>query len=157
MPALPDFEQSRVRFHLGYSAIDGIPDGDEARLIYMMSAIRNNTTLSYIVQTLDALDDAYSALLSDDIYDSRQLIAGDINRSTTTDTPNDYRVWLERYLNKTDQLARILNVANYQRPEQARYRFMRLGSVSVFPSVGNPTGIADTSVSDKLILPQNYV
>ena len=152
MVSLTPIDKSRVRFHLGYAA-DGVADGDADRLEKEMDRIRDNTQANYIRFILDALDDAFNTLLTDGIYDSRQLIQGDINRSTVVDTPGDYRIWHEMYLKKTDLLAQQLNVANYQRPEQARYRFMRLGSTYV----NSIPGIADTCLNDRMELSQSYV
>lgn len=156
MVSLAPEDKSRVRFHLGYATMDGIAEGDAMRLETEMDRVRDSTQLNYLRFILDALDDGYNQLMGGGIYDSRQLIEGDINRSTVVDTPNDFRVWEEQYYKKTDQLARQLNVASYARPEQARYRFQRLGSVSVFPAFGHPLGPADTAVGDKIEFSLNY-
>lgn len=151
MPSFSDIDKSRVRFHLNYAA-DGVADGDADRLEKEMSKIRDNTQLNYLRFMLDSLDEAFNQLMTDGLYDSRQLIQGDINRSTVVDTPNDFRVWEERYLKKTDLLANQLNVANYQRPEAARIRFMRLGSTYSF----TVPGIADTCTADRISMSATY-
>ncbi|MGL5922129.1 MAG: hypothetical protein ACRC32_04310 [Chroococcidiopsis sp.] len=53
-------------------------------------------------------------------------------------------------------LAQVLNVAGYHRPAEARYRFQRMGSVSVFPPFGHPLGPADTAIGGKIDLSMNY-
>lgn len=151
MPAFSEIDKSRVRFHLNYAA-DGVADGDADRLEKEMDKIRDNTQLNYLRFMLDSLDEAFNQLMTGGIYDSRQLIQGDINRSTIVDTPNDFRIWQEMYLKRTDQLANQLNVANYQRPEAARIRFMRLGSTYSF----TVPGVADTCTGDRIELAGNY-
>lgn len=156
MPSLTPEDTSRTRFHLGYTAVDSIPDGDEQRFILALSRIRDNQTVQYIRFMLDSLDDAFVNLMSGNLFSSQQLISGDVNRGTIVNTPDDYRAWWERYLRQTDDLALTLNVANYRRPAEAKYRFTRLGSVSVFPSVGHPSGIADSCISDRIYLSGSY-
>lgn len=156
MPSLDPEDISRTRFHLGYSAMDSIPDGDEQRLVLAVSRIRDNQTIQYIRFVLGALDDTYNLLMGGGTFDSRQILAGDINRSTVVETPDDWRKWNELYLKKTDDLAMILNVANFRRPTEARYRFQRLGSVSVFPAVGHPSGVSDTVTISKVDAALNY-
>lgn len=156
MVALVPEDISRCRFHLGYSAMDSIPDGDEMRFYHAVTSIRDAKTAQYIRYMLDALDDAFTAIMENLVYDSRQIIQGDVNRSTVVDTPNDLRVWLEQYYKKCDLLAQTLNVAGYHRPVEAKYRFVRQGSVSVFPSFGHPLGPADTIILSKLEASTNY-
>lgn len=156
MVSLSPEDQSRVRFHLGYATMDGIADGDAIRLETEMNRIRDNTQLNYLRFILDSLDDFFTKLMLGETYDSRQLITGDISRATIVDTPSDFRAWQEVYFKKCDELARQLNVASYARPEQARYRFQRLGSVSVFPAFGHPLGPADTTVGGKIEFSANY-
>lgn len=156
MPSLTPEQVSRCRFHLGYSTLDGINDGDEQRFILCTSRIRDNQTIQYIQFMLDSLDDAFVNLMSGNIFSSRQLISGDLNRGTTVDSADDFRAWQERYYKLCDELAKHLNVAPYHRPEQSRYRFQKLGSVSVFPSVGHPSGIADSCISDRIYLSSSY-
>lgn len=155
MTSLNPADKDRVRFHLGYAS-DGIADGDALRLEFLMDTIRSNAQINYILLILDALDADFESFMLNADYDSRQLIAGDINRSTVTQTPNDTRQWQERYYKKCDILAQQLNIAGYHRPEHARDRFYRLGSTSLYPQFGVPYGHPDTSVSDKLIVPLNY-
>lgn len=155
MPALNPYDKDRVRFHLGYAS-DGIPDGDALRLEFAMETMRSNTQIAYIISILDALDSDFQIFMFNADYDSKQLIAGDINRSTVTQTPNDTRQWQERYYKKCDILAQQLNVAGFHRPEDARYRFLRLGSTSLFPQFGIPYGLPDTSLADKLLVPLSY-
>lgn len=156
MPSLDPVNKSRVRFHLGYATVDGIAEGDAARLEEAMDRVRDSKQLEYLHFILDECDRAFTDLMRNDIFDSRQLVAGDVNRSTVTSTPSDYRVWEEQYFKRTDHLARQLNVATYARPENARYRFQRLGSVSVFPTFGHPHGIADTTVASRLFMSSTY-
>ncbi|WP_438552822.1 hypothetical protein [Chroococcidiopsis sp.] len=65
-------------------------------------------------------------------------------------------MWIEQYYKRCDMLAQVLNVAGYHRPAEARYRFQRMGSVSVFPPFGHPLGPADTAIGGKIDLSMNY-
>lgn len=78
MASLTPEETSRTRFHLGYSAMDSIPDGDEARFTLAVNRIRDNQTLQYIRFMLDALDEAFTNLMAGDLFSTRQLISGKI-------------------------------------------------------------------------------
>ncbi|MGL5922128.1 hypothetical protein [Chroococcidiopsis sp.] len=76
MVSLTPEDKSRVRFHLNYSALDSIPDGDAMRLETAMDRIRDNSTANYIRFMLDALDDIFNNLMTGETFDSRQLIQG---------------------------------------------------------------------------------
>jgi hypothetical protein len=155
MPSLSDIDKARCRDHLGYAAPESIPVGDAARLEEQMNKLPNDYQVNQIRYFIDRCDRALINSDQSDLgsYSQKQLITGDINRTTLTQTNRDSRVDYENYLLETDRLAYRLNVANYQRPEQGRYRWERFGMeyVQALP------GVADTCTGDRLQLSESYV
>jgi len=146
MPALEPIDQDRCYFHLGYGSGAGIPAGDLARLNEAMNDVKSNYIIIQVQVILDECDRIFSIAFSGkrDSSATRELIAGDINRSVTrTLDPTAARksAWND-YLQITDVLAQQLWVANYWQPENLRYRFERSGG-DFIKAVPGP---ADTAV-----------
>ena len=157
MVALSPLDKERVREHLGYNVPRGVPAGLEMRLAEAMNAIRSNHAYygnGGVSYWLDRCDRTLSASDPSDAncYTQRQLILGDVNRSTTTVTSRDIDFWWELYLKQTDQLAFKLNVPNLRRPDQAAFLWVKYGSDYVQGLPGPP----DTCVSDRVYFAINY-
>lgn len=157
MVSLSQLDQERVREHLGYNVPRGVPAGLEMRIREAMSNIRSNYAYSGTGGITYWLTRCDRALVASDPSDSncytqRQLILGDVNRSTTTVSSRDIDFWWELYLKQTDQLAFKLNVPNLRRPENAQMLWVRYGSDYVKGIPGPP----DTCVSDRLSLSSNH-
>jgi hypothetical protein len=157
MVQLSLLDKERTREHLGYNIPRGVPAGLEMRINEAMDSIRSTHAyfgtggISYWLTRCDG------ALIASDPTDSRcytqrQLILGDVNRSTTTISSRDIDFWWELYLKQTDQLAFKLNVPNLRRPDQAAFIWVKYGSDYVQGIPGPP----DTCVSDRLYLSANY-
>lgn len=150
-------DKERVREHLGYNVPRGIPAGLEMRLGEAMDLIRSNYAYygnGGIQYWLDRCDGALIASDPTDTrcYTQRQLILGDVNRSTTTLSSREIDFWWELYLKQTDQLAFKLNVPNLRRPENAQILWVRYGEDYVQGIPGPP----DTCISDRIYLNLNY-
>jgi hypothetical protein len=157
MVQLSSLDKERVREHLGYNIPRGVPAGLEMRIAEAMNAIRSNYAYSGTGGITYWLNRCDNALIASDPSDSncytqRQLILGDVNRSTTTVSSRDIDFWWELYLKQTDQLAFKLNVPNLRRPEMAQMLWVRYGSDYVKGIAGPP----DTCISDRIYLAQHY-
>lgn len=154
MPALAAIDKSRVRYHLRYAAPNSIPAGDAARLEVQMNSLGDDYTIQKLQTHLDRCDRAFEkSETGDGTFSQRQLVVGDINRSTTTATNKDFIQSWRNYLLETDHLAYLLNVPNYADPAQGYGRFVRYGDVSVLAS---GIGVPDTCVGDRIYLANNY-
>lgn len=154
---LSKLDQDRVRGHLGYDAPRSVPVGLEQRIVQAMENIRSSyayTGAGGIQYWLKRCDNALIASDPTDsrCYSQRQLILGDVNRSTTTVAAIDIDRWYEFYLKECDRLAFKLNVPNLQRPAQAAMLWVKYGSDYVQGIKGNP----DTCVSDRIFLSRNF-
>lgn len=154
---LSKLDQDRVRGHLGYDAPRSVPVGLEQRIVQAMENIRSSyayTGAGGIQYWLKRCDNALIASDPTDsrCYSQRQLILGDVNRSTTTVAAIDIDRWYEFYLKECDRLAFKLNVPNLQRPTQAAMLWVKYGSDYVQGIKGNP----DTCVSDRIFLSRNF-
>lgn len=151
MVALSTLDQERVREHLGYNVPRGVPAGLEQRLQEAVAEIRSNEAYHGVHGITYWLERCDRALIASDptsaeAYAQRQLILGDVNRSTTTISSRDIDFWFELYLKQTDQLAFKLNVPNLRRPDKAAWLWVRWGSDYVAALPGAP----DTCLSDRL-------
>lgn len=154
MPALTDRDKSRVRYHLRYCAPNSIPAGDAARLEVQMRSLPDDYTVGRILSHLNRCDKAFEdSETGSGAFSQKQLVVGDINRSTITSTNKDYINSWRVYLAETDHLAYLLNVPNYADPAQGYGRFVRYGDVSVLAS---GIGVPDTCVGDRIYLANNY-
>jgi hypothetical protein len=154
MPALAAIDKSRVRYHLRYCAPNSIPAGDAARLELQMQSIADDYTIQRLQKHLDRCDEAFErSETGEGTFSQRQLVVGDINRSTVTSTNKDFIQSWRNYLQETDHLAYLLNVPNYADPAQGYGRFVRYGDVSVLAS---GIGVPDTCVGDRIYLANNY-
>ena len=154
MPALASIDKSRVRYHLRYCAPNSIPAGDAARLEDQMKSLPDDYTVQRIGNHLDRCDDAFEkSLTGSGTFSQKQLVVGDINRSTVTSGSKDFITAWRVYLAETDHLAYLLNVPNYADPAQGYGRFVRYGDVSVLAS---SIGVPDTCVGDRIYLSNNY-
>lgn len=151
MPALSQIDRSRVRYHLRYCAPNSIPAGDAARLELQIQSLPDDYTVRQILTHLDRCDRAFEE--SETGYDRKQIVVGDINRSTITSTNKDFIQLWRAYLAETDRLAYLLNVPNYADPEQGYGRWVRYGDVSVLAS---SIGVPDTCVGDRIYLNASY-
>lgn len=145
MVILAQRDRSRVRFHLGYGNMAGIPTGDTARLEEAMDTVYDAYQMRRIQQILSRCDSAWDAAAPGTGGPvSKELISGDINRSVirTTDPFRAQEIAYQYYLRETDNLAQELWVANYRREENLRYRFERSGG----EYINLLRGVADTAV-----------
>jgi hypothetical protein len=155
MPALASIDKSRVRYHLKYCAPNSIPAGDAGRLEEQMNSLADDYTVQRIKEHLDRCDEAFdTSRTGSGTFSQKQLVAGDINRTTVTSTNKDFITTWRNYLAETDHLAYTLNVPNYADPAQGYGRFVRYGDVSVLAS---SIGVPDTCVGDRIQLSGNYI
>jgi hypothetical protein len=155
MPALAEIDKSRVRYHLRYCAPNSIPAGDAARLELQMRSLSDDYTVQRVLTHLARCDESFeNSQTGSGTFSQRQLVVGDINRSTVTSTSKDFIAAWRVYLAETDHLAYLLNVPNYADPAQGYGRFVRYGDVSVLAS---GIGVPDTCVGDRIYLSNNYV
>lgn len=153
MPALTDLDKSRVRYHLKYTA-NSIPAGDAGRLELQMVSLPDDYTAQRVRDHLDRCDRAFERSEGGEgTYDRKQLVVGDINRSTITSTNKDFIQAWRAYLAETDRLAYLLNVPNYADPEQGYGRWVRYGDASVLAA---NIGVPDTCTGDRIYLAANY-
>ncbi len=150
MPALSELDKSRCRFHLGFGA--GVP----ARLEEAMNLLQDDYEVRRTQEILERCDRAFEAteILGDTSrFHTKELYAGDINRSILRESARDSRTWWENYLKETDLLAaHPLWVPNYRREENLRYRFARTGAEFIM-AVPGP---ADTCISDRIFFSSNF-
>ena len=155
MPALAAIDKSRVRYHLRYCAPNSIPAGDAGRLEIQMNSLADDYTVQRIREHLDRCDHTFErSQTGEGTFSQRQLIVGDINRSTITSSNKDFIQNWRNYLVETDHLAYLLNVPNYADPAQGYGRFVRYGDSSVLAS---SIGVPDTCVGDRIYLSNNYI
>lgn len=132
---LDTFNQSKVRWHLGYN-LTSVPAGDQARLEEAVNNIQDSFWYQKIVEQINRCDEAEKrtdmtgSVNNSEVPKGRlENIAGDVVRTvSTTDFKDTLKTWTQIYLYETDRLALHLYVPNYRNPEQARYRFNREGS-----------------------------
>lgn len=154
MPALASIDKSRVRYHLRYAAPNSIPAGDSGRLEIQMNSIPDDYTVQRVQSHLYRCDSTFAASLPGvGTYSQKQLVVGDINRSTTTSSNKDFIQVYRAYLAETDHLAYLLNVPNYADPATGYGRFVRYGDASVASSI---PGVPDTCVGDRMAFSSNY-
>lgn len=154
MPSLSEIDKSRCRYHLGYASPNSIPAGDIQRLEIQMRSLPDDYTVGRIRIHLDRCDRAFDATeTGSGTFSQKQLVTGDINRTTVTSNNKDYRILWDNYQTECDRLAFALNVASYSDPRMAKEWFVRYGDVSVF-SLG--IGVADTCTGDRMALSSNY-
>lgn len=155
MPALAAIDKSRVRYHLRYCAPNSIPAGDAGRLELQMQSLADDYTVQRIQGHLDRCDQAFEmSQTGGGTFSQKQLIVGDINRSTITSSNKDFIQSWRNYLVETDHLAYLLNVPNYADPAQGYGRFVRYGDSSVLAS---NIGVPDTCIGDRIYLANNYI
>lgn len=153
MPALASLDKSRVRYHLKYTA-NSIPAGDAQRLELQMVSLPDDYTVQRVREHLDRCDRAFErSEPGSGTYDRKQLVVGDINRSTITSTNKDFIQAERAYLAETDRLAYLLNVPNYADPQQGYGRWVRYGDASVLAA---NIGVPDTCTGDRIYLAANY-
>jgi len=132
---LDTFNQSKVRWHLGYN-LTSVPAGDQARLEEAVNNIQDSFWYQKIVEQISRCDEAEKrtdmtgSVNNSEVPKGRlENIAGDVVRTvSTTDFKDTLKTWTQIYLYETDRLALHLYVPNYRNPQQARYRFNREGS-----------------------------
>lgn len=145
---LPELDQDRAFFHLGYGNLAGIDAGDIAQCYEAFNTIKSEYMLNRVQEQLDICDEAWESCKSTRTgfrYGVRELYTGDLNRSIVRENAKDLRVWQESYLNETDALAHLLWVPNYQRDDMLRFRFER--SAQAF--IATIPGCADSAVSSR--------
>lgn len=138
MASLAQRDRSRIRFHLCYPEENGDPgflakQGDRVGLEKKMDSMSDQTIINYVRDRLDRCDRALSRseLLPEDIVVStdslgneilmpqsnvatKQIIAGDVNRSTSQVNQPESRDRFRAYAQETNALARDLAVRNYR-------------------------------------------
>ena len=143
---LSPFNQSRVRYHLGYY-VTSVPAGDYARLEEAMNSVPDTLFHDKIVIQIDRCDASEK---------KTQLASNDpnfVDRTIRSSNVRDaLRLWNDVYLYETNRLAQILYVPNYKDEMQARYRYERSGAdfIQALP------GPADTTVGSNIILHRIY-
>ena len=150
---LDTFNQSKVRWHLGYN-LTSVPAGDQARLEEAINNIQDSFWYSKIIEQIGRCDEAEKRTDMTGSVNNAEVpkgrlenIAGDVVRTvSTTDFKDTLKTWTQIYLYETDRLALHLYVPNYRNPEQARYRFNREGSefIQALP------GPADVSIGTRI-------
>lgn len=147
---LPQPHRDRVYFHLGYSNKAGIPLGDLSRLEEALDTIQSDYFQTKVLEQLDRCDRAWelSELAGNDgtRFLVRELVAGDISRTTLRESSKDFRIWRENYVIETNNLAHLLWVANYNEPGTERFRFERSGG----EFVNVIEGVADTCAVSRI-------
>ena len=156
---LSPFDQSRVRYHLGYY-VTSVPAGDYARLEEAMNSVPDSFFHDKIVVQINRCDAAEkkTQLASADpnfTPPSTRVegILGDVDRTIRSSNVRDaLRLWNDVYLYETNRLAHILYVPNYKDEMQARYRYERSGAefIQALP------GPADTTVGSNIVLHRSY-
>jgi len=156
---LDTFNQSKVRWHLGYN-LTSVPAGDQARLEEAINNIQDSFWYSKIIEQIGRCDEAEKrtdmtgSVNNSEVPKGRlENIAGDVVRTvSTTDFKDTLKTWTQIYLYETDRLALHLYVPNYRNPEQARYRFNREGSefIQALP------GPADVSIGTRIKFMEDF-
>lgn len=145
---LPDLDQDRAFFHLGYGNCASIDSGDIAQCYEAFNTIKSDYMMNRVLEQLDICDEAFEsckATRSGFRYGVREIYTGDLNRSIVRENAKDLRVWQEAYQEECRSLAKLLHVPNYQEDAQRRYMYERAGAsyIAVIP------GVSDTSVSSR--------
>lgn len=145
---LPELDQDRAFFHLGFFNLAGIDAGDIAQCYEAFNTIKSEYMLNRVQEQLDICDEAWESCKSTRTgfrYGIRENYVGDINRAIVRENAKDLRVWQENYGNECMALAKLLHVPNYQQDNQRRYMYERAGSsyINVIP------GVADSAVSSR--------
>lgn len=156
---LDTFNQSKVRWHLGYN-LTSVPAGDQARLEEAVNNIQDSFWYSKIIEQIGRCDEAEKRTDMTGSVNNAEVpkgrlenIAGDVVRTvSTTDFKDTLKTWTQIYLYETDRLAMHLYVPNYRNPEQARYRFNREGSefIQALP------GPADVSIGTRIKFMEDF-
>jgi hypothetical protein len=151
MVALSQRNVERVFWHLGYGGRQNIDAADIARVNQAVQEIPSDYLKTRIIEMLDLCDRAWDNLnlSTNDGYSTKDIIGGDLNRTTIrTDAADQQKIWYREYIRLTDLLARELAVANYQHDDMNRYRHDKynVGAyINVIP------GVADTSVASRAV------
>lgn len=157
MPSLAALDKSRARWHLMGSG-GGVPAGDKAAIEEAMDTLPDDYTLQQVRLQLDRCDQTWALTRvseeSDPPIFQREIYAGDINR-TIVRSAQDKRLrdyYWSIYYAEVEQLARILWVPEYRTPASDHWRFARGGGeyVQALP------GVADSCISDRIMLSTNY-
>ena len=159
MPQVPSALRTRIRRHLGYNRPRAVnPAAFQLFETHLDEILTNDdiyaTQGPSITTLLDRCDRLWRQTDPTDssVYSQLQQIVGDINRQTQTATIEDaLNKNREAYYKATDDLAFFINVPNLQRPQNAQYMFVNLGSDFVIA----PPGSADTCISDRWYLSLN--
>jgi len=147
---LSDFDQSRVRYHLGYSLVTSIPAGDYARFVEAVNNIPDSFFYSKLEQQLRRCDTAERKTEVASTPSTRlEKIEGDVDRTVSSSNAQEaLKVWAQIYLFETNRLAHMLYLPNYRDEMQARYRYERSGAefIQALP------GPADVAVGTRIML-----
>ena len=143
----------RCLFHTGMSGVHGIPAQDIGAVTKASKSIPSVSIRDRIISQLDKCDVAYAKTdMTEEPANYKSLTSGDVNRSEVRfDVKESSRRWWDHYLSQCDKLCNMLWVPNYWREDVARYRFERLGAE--FVSIDHRWLVGDTSLADKLLLP----
>jgi hypothetical protein len=160
MPSVPATLKNRVKRHLGYNRPRAVNPATLATLDTHLNSILENDDIysrdgPSVINLLDRCDNLWDLQdpTSSKVFSQFQQIIGDVNRQTRTVTINDVlKTNREAYYKATDDLAFFLNIPNLQRPQNAQYLFVNLGSSYVLA----PPGAADTCISDRIWLATNW-
>jgi hypothetical protein len=151
MAILSDLNKSRCRWHLGYVAYAGIPEGDAAQLEDAMNNLPDDYSVSQVEKLLDRCDRAWDLTeIGSSTFTSKELITGDINRSVIKTSNSDLKQWKENYLTETNELALVLWVPNYRLISDGREARETGEWIKRLP------GIADSCVMTRIWVAENY-
>lgn len=123
MPLLTDNQKDDIRFHLAYTPSRGVDAGDRAML---ESAIAQDFSARWVTRITEAIAScewAYKQCHSEQDSEvlapivSQTIIAGDVNRSTTSYDRESVRTRRNAWINAGNDLAALFGVANYRTPE----------------------------------------
>lgn len=147
---LSDYDQSRVKYHLGYSLVTSIPAGDYARFVESVNNIPDSFFYSKLIQQLTRCDTAERKTEVASTPTTRlEKIEGDVDRTVSSSNAQEaLKVWSQIYLFETNRLAQMLYIPNYRDEIQARYRFERSGAefIQALP------GPADVAVGTRIMM-----
>lgn len=159
MPTVPATLKNRIKRHLGYNRPRAVNPATLQTLdVHLNSVLENDDIYSQsgpsVTTLLERCDNLWDLTdpTSSKVFSQFQQIIGDVNRQTRTVTIDDVlKKNREAYYKATDDLSFFLNVPNLQRPPNAQYMFVNLGSSYVLA----PSGAADTCISDRIWLAAN--
>ncbi len=159
MPIVPPQMRVRIKRHLGYNRPRAVNPAALQLLDTHLDQMLSNddiygATGPSLTTLLDRCDRLWRMTDPTDslVFSQFQQIIGDTNRQTQTKTIEDaLNKNREVYYKSTDDLAFFLNVPNLQRPKNAQYMFVNMGSDYVIA----PPGGADTCISDRWYLSLN--